>query len=410
VRGPVVIGVIILGVAALSALVNAHPPASLADPASAEPRGAMAVSRLLGAQGVQVRRTADVPTAARSPADSTLVVVGADRLTVPEARLLARTRADVLLLTPPETVLGALTGALVVDTTSPTGGTRPPGCPWPVALRAGPASVAGTSYRLIRPQNGALVCYAPATEGGRVAVGPPGVAGRAEAAPTGPLVVLPQALPGGGRRTLTVLGDPSILTNAALADEGNAALALGLLGRHTGLTWLVAPALPPAAGTGRATVTALLGDPVRFGLVELTLVVMLVAAWRARQLGPAVPEPLPVAVPAAETTQGRARLYRQTRARAQAAAALRAATCQRLADRLGLPDAAAHDPATVGWAVAAVTGRDADQLGRLLGGGPDGPHVPRDDAALVALAAELDRLEKEVRHGEHTAPAPARRS
>jgi hypothetical protein len=403
VRSPLALAVLVLGVGLLSALVNARPPATLADPASPAPQGALAASRLLQAQGVQVHRTVTLTSAGQAPADSTLVVVGTERLTGAQARQLTRTRADIVLLTPPETVLDAVAGPLAIAQTDPPGGVRPPACPWPTAGRAGPAAVTGTSYRLTRPQPGAFVCY------GLPARGAPEPAGAGGGA--GPLVVLPQTLPDGGHRILTVLGDPTVLTNAALADEGNAALALGLLGRHARLTWLVAPPLPEAAGTGQTPLTALLGDPVRFGLVQLALAVVLLAAWRARQLGPPVLEPLPVVVPAAETTQGRARLYRATRARAQAADALRTATRARLSGKLGLPDTAAWDPSTVAWAAAAATGRDTRELSRLLGGGPDGvASVPADDQALIRLATELDRLEEEVRHGEHTAAALDRRS
>ena len=46
---------------------------------------------------------------------------------------------------------------------------------------------------------------------------------------------------------------------------------------------------------------------------------LLLALWRARRLGPVVAEPLPVVVRAAETVEGRARLYRRGGARGQAA-------------------------------------------------------------------------------------------
>ena len=50
------------------------------------------------------------------------------------------------------------------------------------------------------------------------------------------------------------------------------------------------------------------------------------------------------------------------------------------------------DPVTVAQTAADRTGRDPGEVMALLYGG-----VPADDAALVALADHLDRIEREVR-------------
>jgi hypothetical protein len=102
-----------------------------------------------------------------------------------------------------------------------------------------------------------------------------------------------------------------------------------------------------------------------------------------------VPEPLPVVVRSAETAVGRASLYRRAGARDRAGAVLRAASLRRLAGRVGLP-ASATGP-EVAERAAAASGRPAPQVGDLLLGPP-----PPDDAALTALADELDTLEDEV--------------
>ena len=112
--------------------------------------------------------------------------------------------------------------------------------------------------------------------------------------------------------------------------------------------------------------------------------------WRGRRLGRLVPEPLPVVVRAVETTEGRARMYRRARAQDRAAAQLREATMARLRDRTGLPRSAA--PADVVAVVATRTGIPGRDVADLLTGPP-----PRDDAGLVALAQNLDRLDREVR-------------
>src|SRR5207248_6577045 len=109
------------------------------------------------------------------------------------------------------------------------------------------------------------------------------------------------------------------------------------------------------------------------------------ALARARRLGPPVSEPLPVAVRAAETVEGRGRLYRRARARDVALDTLRAGTLPRLRRALGLaPDTPV--PAVVA-AVAARTGRPADGGDAILSSA-----TPGDDAELVHLVSQVDDL------------------
>src|SRR5205807_3917811 len=79
------------------------------------------------------------------------------------------------------------------------------------------------------------------------------------------------------------------------------------------------------------------------------------ALARARRLGPPVSEPLPVAVRAAETVEGRGRLYRQAKARDVALNTLRGSALTRLVAALGLPPDA--DRPTLVAAVVARTGQ-----------------------------------------------------
>ncbi|MFC9063080.1 DUF4350 domain-containing protein, partial [Streptomyces sp. NPDC057074] len=116
------------------------------------------------------------------------------------------------------------------------------------------------------------------------------------------------------------------------------------------------------------------------------------ALWRARRLGPLVPERLPVAIRASETVEGRARLYRKANARDRAAAALRSATRTRLAPLVGVPVSQAHAPESLLPALSAHLHGDGQSLHALLFGPP-----PGDDTALIALADQLDALESEVR-------------
>jgi hypothetical protein len=191
-------------------------------------------------------------------------------------------------------------------------------------------------------------------------------------------------------RTVTVLGTGAPLTNARLASEGNAALAINLLPSHR-IVWLVPAVVAVAAATARGprTFTSLLPLAVYLVTIQLAVAAVLAAAWRARRLGQLVTEPLPVVVRAAETTEGHGRLYQSRHARGQAAEALRSALLSRLERAAGLPPGAGQE--SVVAAVAQRTGGGASQLAELLYG-----PAPGTDQALVALARDLDELEREV--------------
>lgn len=99
-----------------------------------------------------------------------------------------------------------------------------------------------------------------------------------------------------------------------------------------------------------------------------------------------------MAIRASETVEGRARLYRKANARDRAAAALRSTTRTRLAPLLGVAVTQAHTPEALVPALSAHLHGDGHSLHFLLFGPP-----PGDDAALIALADQLDALEREVR-------------
>jgi hypothetical protein len=120
------------------------------------------------------------------------------------------------------------------------------------------------------------------------------------------------------------------------------------------------------------------------------VIVLAVAGWRGRRLGPVVVEPLPVAVRASETTEGRARIYQRYRTRDRAAEHLRAQTVDVCSSRLGLPTNATTDALVE--AVASRTGRRADEVRAVLYGPP-----PEGDQALVTLGHQLAAIEQEVR-------------
>jgi len=192
-----------------------------------------------------------------------------------------------------------------------------------------------------------------------------------------------------GGRMVTLLGSGVPLTNGALAQRGNAALALNLLRGSPRIVWLV-PSPPTVTSAGQKSLFQEIPGPAYLVAVQLFIAAGLAALWRTRRLGPLVAEPLPVVVRASETVEGHGRLYRSRRSRGRAAEVLRDAARHRITARLALPGGA--DAGAVCAAVAALTGREPGAVRGILYG-----PAPRDDAALVALGQDIDALEGEVR-------------
>lgn len=363
VKLPVIVGVLVLAVAALLAAVESAPPPRALDPRDASPVGARAVAQLLRDRHVAVDAVA--PSAAVAAAGPTTTVVVSDpaSMSVSTLRALAQTSADIVVIGGLRRELGALglaadvSGAIDVRTVVP-------GCGFEPAVVAGAVRISGDLYR---PPGSTVACYS--------------VAGSAA------LLVQPRA---GGARTVA-LGSGTTLTNERLAEEGDAALALGVLDRRPRVAWVIPqPATSPPADQQRKGIVDLLPSRLLWALLQLAVVVGAVALWRGRRLGPVVAEPLPVVVRAAETVQGRARLMRAARLRGRAAEVLRSAARTRIADLLGLGPAPAR-PALV-ESVGRRTRRTPSEVDAVLFG-PE----PADDAALVRLADDLDDLERAVR-------------
>lgn len=336
-----------------------------ADPADTSPVGARALAEVLADHGVAVERVTGVSAAlAAAGSDGLLVVTEASEVSEADARRLAASPADRLIVgrAPHLSILAA---GVTPEKRAVRVRSRDPRCGLRAAVLAGSARLGGMSFT---GPAGSTGCY-PA--GGR---------------PTLVRYVL-------GGRTVTVTGDGGFLTNLRLAEDGNAALALNLAGAKRRVIWLVAPDAGEVGGSD-ATRARSLGDlvPDRVGwaVLQLVIAVGLAAVWRGRRLGPVVAERLPVIVRASETVEGRGRLYRARRARDRAALALRAAATGRIVPRLGLP--AAAPPDEVAAAVAVRTGEDLNHVRATLYG-----PAPADDAGLVALAEDLDRLERQVR-------------
>lgn len=364
------LAVLLVGAVAIAGLSQdrSYPPL---DPRSYDKDGAHAVVALLGQRGVATTLTTD-PTA-RPTGDDTLVLPEPDLLDAGQLRAIAAARHKrLVLIAPGPAALSALVPGVRTgdERGAPAWATvrsTDPDCDLPEAQRAGSAGLGGLVYTSGSRGTG---CY-PRDHGF-------------------PLVSAPT--PDGDA---IVLGSADLLHNRQLAKDGNASLALGLLGTQSHLTWhLPDYSSPAAATTGRRSFTDLIPAGWHWATLQLAVAAVLAALWRARRLGPVISENLPVVVRAAETTEGRARLYHRAKARGRAAEALRRATAHRLAPTLGVPlDAGAPDPEALCAAVAdRLTTRPAGDVRALL----HGP-APTDDAALLRLADDLDALERQVR-------------
>jgi hypothetical protein len=345
-------------------------------PANPEPDGSRALVQLLRGQGVEVREvTRSAAAVAATGSASTLVVTDTGLLGPAQLdRLLTDDVPNLVLVEPDEITLSRLAPDLRTAGRVPATVTDPD-CLVPGAAAAGRARAGGSLYSLVSvPLDGpgaSGICY-------------PWAGGTDE----GSYLSVQTA-----RRTVTVIGQSDLLTNEYLGADGNAALALWTLGGQPSLVWYTPDPLEPAgSATARPGLTDLLPDWVFAVIVQLVVAVAITILWRARRLGGLVAEPLPVLVRAAETQEGRARLYRQASARGRAAATLRTSTLRRLAGRLAAP--AGTTPAQLVTLVAAATGRppagEAVLLALLLG------PAPRSDAELIRLADDLDTVEREL--------------
>ena len=355
--------VMILALAVVAAWLTAARPGGRMDPASTSPNGAQALVVLLREQGVDVVVADTVAEAESASRPDSLLLVAQTQYLADGALLsrLADTPGDRLLIEPTSRTRETLASEVRVAPTATYGGE--PDCDLREATRAGAAQFGPTdTYEAIEDSSVDVTrCYSGAVVRYR-----------------------------DDGRTITVAGTANFMTNSTLLQESNAALAMNLAGAHPRLIWY-APQRAEGENSNAATIFDLVPKQVDWIVWQLWLVVALVALWKSRRMGPLVAERLPVVVRASETVEGRGRLYRSRRARDRAADALRTATLQRLAPRLGL--GVNPDPATVVQAVSQRTGMDPYTLQhRLFGPAPDSDHD------LTSLAHALDDIERQVAH------------
>lgn len=341
-RGPSAVLLGIVAVSVVIALIRGGDNLATLDPNSVAPEGSHALARLLTARGVEIATVRTTADAAQRAQGATVLVTTPEIVPAQQLRTLEERAADLVLVAPRQDTVDAVAPGTTVGGPLPVTD-RAPDCDLTNAAESGPATMGGLEYH-----SSATRCY------------------------DGTLST---------QDTVTLLGTGAPLTNEHLDEQGNAALTMRLLGEHERLVWYLPSPGDPALRPSQRPLTDLVPDGVRFGVLQLAIAVVLLGLWRARRLGPVVTEPLPVVVRAAETVEGRARLYRRAGAADHAGEALRQATRDRLTATLGTPDLVAK--------VTRRTGRP--DVAALLCGPP-----PAGEAELVALADALDALEDEV--------------
>jgi hypothetical protein len=350
---------LVVAVAVLTTSLTAPRPGGRMDPGATSPEGAHALVALLRDRGVDVVVADDVAAVERAASTESLVVVVQNRHLVDESilRRLAAIPGDRLVVEPISRTRESLAPEVRRAATGTMGGS--PMCDLREATQAGDVQFgssdtfeASGDVPVTRCYEGAVVRY---TSDGR---------------------------------TVTVVGSADFMVNSGLAKQGNAALAMNLAGARSRVIWYD-PQRTEGVSSGDATISDLIPDQAIWTAVQLCLVVVLLALWKGRRIGPLVAERLPVVVRASETVEGRGRLYRSHRASDRAADALRTATLQRVMPRLGLE--ANADRAAIVATVAQRIGRDPQAVGHSMFGPP-----PSTDQDLVNLANALDDIERQV--------------
>lgn len=245
------------------------------DPRSADPYGSRALAELLADRGVSTRVVTTLAEArtATSP-DTTLLIAGPDLLTEHQQRdlhsAIAGSGGRTVLVAPTGRSVETLAPGVTADPATSRGSALTPGCAFPAARRAGTAETGGIRYTT--RHLGADQCY-----------------------PSARLATLLRVPDASGDGDTVVLGAPDILYNNRLDQQGNASLALQLLGSRSHLVWYL-PSLSDTAATDpddEKGFLDLLPSGWLWGTLQLFLAAALAALWRARRLGPSCPRNSP---------------------------------------------------------------------------------------------------------------------
>lgn len=344
-------------------------------PQDTAPTGHGALGKLLEDQDIVVDETRRFATVGAAAGPDTTILIDDSEQWLDEwtlERLLERQPGRIVILDVDQTMVEQADLPVRATRVGSGGATvtseLPAECTEPAALRAGTIALPARSWGLRPTDTTATACYP---------VGEPG------------WTVLRTEISG-----VDVVMMPRIGENQLLASQGNASLAMQLLGAHPRLVWWQ-PEFESSidGGVDRREFDEIFGPSllpptwIHAALLAVAAVVAM-AVWRGRRLGPILTERLPVVIPAAETVEGHGRMYARLGARARAATAIREASRGRLSRLLGHAD----DPEALAAALATRTGRDHRALLQLLAG-----PAPADDGELVALKRGLDQLEQEAR-------------
>lgn len=335
------------------------------DPESAKESGSLALAELLRDQGVEVtvvRTRADAIGATRD--DTTLVMADPFSLSDEAVTGLLEPANSTVILSSATRMLRLLD--LGENAAPPAADELLAGCRLPELANVG----AVRPDRFFTPAEGVTGCYED-----------DGAAG---------LLVSDR---GGTRTALIEAG--SLLSNEHLAENGNAALGLALLGQTGHVVWYV-PSLADSdiEASAPETLATLTPEWVTPAILLLLLAGIVAGISRGQRFGPLVAETLPVTVRASETMHGRARLTAKAGDSAHAAAALREGTQRRLAARLGLT--ARSTAVEVADAASDRLRIPRGSLHELLAGA-----LPATDSELVDLARRLAELETAVSTAVH---------
>ncbi|MHA7153667.1 DUF4350 domain-containing protein [Arthrobacter sp. TMN-50] len=361
-----ILGILLVAVVLVGFFGRSGQDGGALSPINPAPAGAMALAEVLQERGVEVIRSESLEAAAAATsAGATLLLHDPDSWLDTDQLRSLNGLADRLVLIEPDTLmLGALApdirqAGLIPDAED---GPLPAACQVADAVAAGSITAGGLAYRA------ADSCFPPTTGQG----GPPSGSYAATA-----------------DQAIVALGNGSILTNETIGKDGNAALALRTLGSSPVLVWYQPTAADLSLSDTPIDPLTLLPEWVNPVMLWLLGTAVLAVLWRGRRLGALVEEPLPVVVRAAETAEGRARLYQDSASIGRAAANLRSASLLRIAARLRLP--ATSSVTEVVDAAARHTNRSAADLDRLLR-----TDAPTSDSHLVRWSQDLDALEKEI--------------
>lgn len=366
----IVVGLLLAVTMAVTVLTPARGNTDELDPANPGPEGARGLAHVLSDHGVNVTVVRTERELLDQTVDgvTTVVITHTDRLsgrTAGTALDHAASAASVVLLNADLEVTKGI--GLAVDSHLADLSDVAAGCSGAGVGKGFRLAQAGRAYTPAANASAAKTCFPDKSDGG------------------GAMVSLPAAA---RRPPVILLGDDSLISNGAILDADNAAIALHLFGQTNRLVWYVPSLADIAAADGTSRSIA----PAWFqpGLVLATSAVVFLCLWRGRRLGRLVTEPLPVIVRAVETTESRGRMYRKSRDRTRALTVLQLATRRRLAAYLGL--SASSAVSNVAAAAAAVSGRKYQDVLHLLSSSE-----AHDDSSLLELANTLVALEKEVR-------------